>query len=341
MAIFIMGIGMVSVFAIFPVAALMMGQAIEKYQINEVVNNTQSNFDADALEFVKNQPNWVFYANNQQLSTISGSFLNSTGLISSSTKYLFLDQAAATNGRSALAGIPTAKILFPDQNSPATWPESWYRIWVAEGSQSNTYPSFLNSYTTPWKNERFQTLINERYFTSNFDIELDESGRVAEYNSSNLTFNPVAQGKYSVSFLLEKKPPLDNPLPSRRYMLVYKGRSQTFADFLGVSKSIPYIFTINGNQSFSGIDNTNPMSPSVFPAFNSFTEIVKKNDWLMIYNSLGERTFHQIRNINNVNNISEIELNQKFNSSILNGVATIESVYLLSDVIRVIDMGAG
>ncbi|NBY02696.1 MAG: hypothetical protein EBQ87_12055, partial [Planctomycetes bacterium] len=33
MAIFIMGIGMVSVFAIFPVAALMMGQAIEKYQV--------------------------------------------------------------------------------------------------------------------------------------------------------------------------------------------------------------------------------------------------------------------------------------------------------------------
>ena len=53
------------------------------------------------------------------------------------------------------------------------------------------------------------------------------------------------------------------------------------------------------------------------------------------------RTFHQIRNINYINNIGEIELIQKFNTSILNSAATIESVYLLSDVIRVIDMGAG
>jgi hypothetical protein len=83
------------------------------------------------------------------------------------------------------------------------------------------------------------------------------------------------------------------------------------------------------------------MSPAIFPAFNSFTEIVKKNDWLLINNSLGERTFHQIRNINYINNIGEIELIQKFNTSILNSAATIESVYLLSDVIRVIDMGAG
>ncbi len=319
MAIFIMGIGMVSVFAIFPVAALMMGQAIEKYQINEVLSNTQSNFDTDALEFVKNQPSWIFNANNQQLSTTSGSFLNITGLTSFSTQYLFLDQAAAMNGRPSLAGIPTAKILFPAQNLPATWPENWQKIWVAEGSQSNTYPSFLNSYTTQWKNERFQTLINERYFTSNFDIELDESGRVAEYNSSNLTFNPVAQGKYSVSFLLEKKPPLDNPLPSRRYMLVYKGRSQTFSDFL-----ISGVTSLNTANAFTVTDLT-------------FPDKCKKNDWVMVVNSLSERTFNQIQNING----TELELRQKFGPSVTSGVISIQSVYLLSDVIRVIDLGAG
>jgi len=284
MAIFIMGIGMVSVFAIFPVAALMMGQAIEKYQINEVVNNTQSNFDADALEFIKNKPDWIYSG---------GSVLN-PALNGASPQYLFLDQAAGPS-RSSLGGVTVAYINGGGVISP--------------------------------------NQINDRYFTSNFDIELDESGRAV---------TPVSSvGRYSVSFLLEKKPPLDNPLPSRRYMLVYKGRSQTFADFLGVTKSLPYIFTINGNQSFSGIDNTNLMSPSVYPAFNSFTEIVKKNDWLMIYNSLGERTFHQIRNINNASNIGELELFQKFNTSILNGSATIQSVYLLSDVVRVIDMGAG
>jgi len=330
MAIFIMGIGMVSVFAIFPVAAFMMGQAIEKYQINEVVNNAQSNFDADALEFIKNQPNWIYYANNSQLSTTSGSFLNSTGLTSSSTQYLFLDQAAAMNGRPSLAGIPTAKILFPAQNTPATWPENWQKIWVAEGAQSNTYPSFLNSYTNPWKNERFQTLINERYFTSNFDIELDESGRVAEYSTASPPpkYIPVAQGKYSVSFLLEKKPPLDNPLPSRRYMLVYKGRSQTFADF-------PYS---QGVLSSASTNNAITVTDPTFP------DKCKKNDWVMVVNDLNERTFHQIQNING----TELELRQKFGTNVTNTLPNprgaffiIQSVYLLSDVVRVIDMGAG
>ena len=319
MAIFIMGIGMVSVFAIFPVAALMMGQAIEKYQINEVVNNTQSNFDADALEFVKNQPDWIYYANNQQLSTTNGSFLNSTGLTSSSTQYLFLDQAAVMNGRSSLAGVLTAKIRFPDQYSPATWPEGWQKIWVAENSQSNTYPSFLNSYTNQWKNERFETLINERYFTSNFDIELDESGRVAEYSAASNPpkYSPVAQAKYTVSFLLEKKPPLDNPLPSRRYMLVYKGRSQTFADF-----PLESITT-----DVASVPNLIVPSPGTLD--------YKKQGWIMTFNSVtGNRSFHQITAINPVGAGIELEVKPKLGTDANN-------VYLLSDVVRVIDMGAG
>jgi len=264
MAIFIMGIGMVSVFAIFPVAALMMGQAIEKYQINEVVNNTQSNFDTDVLEFIKNKPDWIYSG---------GSVLN-PALNGASPQYLFLDQAAGPS-RSSLGGVTVAYINGGGVISP--------------------------------------NQINDRYFTSNFDIELDESGRAV---------TPVSSvGRYSVSFLLEKKPPLDNPLPSRRYMLVYKGRSQTFADF------------VSSGASFS----TN--NAIIVP--NSFSDICKKNDWVMVVNSLGERTFHQIRNINNASNIGELELFQKFNTSILNGSATIQSVYLLSDVVRVIDMGAG
>lgn len=271
MAIFIMGIGMVSVFAIFPVAALMMGQAIEKYQINEVVNNTQSNFDTDALEFVKNQPSWIY----------SGSVVLNPLFSGISPQYLFLDQAYGGPTRSFLWGIPVAYIT---------------------GGVSPALPA----------------QINERYFTSNFDIELDESGRAV---------TPVSSvGRYSVSFLLEKKLPLDNPLPSRRYMLVYKGRSQTFADsgITGASLSI-------------GTNNA-----IIVP--NSFSDACKKNDWLMVVNDLNERTFHQIRNING----TELELRQKFGVNVTNVLPNprgaffiIQSVYLLSDVVWVIDMGAG
>ena len=291
MAIFIMGIGMVSVFAIFPVAALMMGQAIEKYQINEVINNTQSNFDADALEFVKNQPNLICNSSGVQLSTISGSFLNNPIPTIFSTQYLFLDQAAGLSGISpllanTLPGVPGVTV------------------------------AYINNFTTIGGASVTKNQIKERYFTSNFDIELDESGRAVTPISS--------AGKYSVSFLLEKKPPLDNPLPSRRYMLVYKGRSQTFADFA------------SSGASFS----TN--NAIIVP--NSFSEICKKNDWVMVVSRNNiiltefERNFHQIRNINNS---TEIELYQKFNPSIISGAATIQGVFLLSDVVRVIDLGAG
>ena len=282
MAIFIMGIGMVSVFAIFPVAALMMGQAIEKYQINEVVNNTQSNFDSDALEFVKNQPNLICNSSGVQISTISGSFLSST-ISSPLPQYLFLDQAAAINGRASLANVMVACV---------------------KGASSPLLP----------------LEINERYFTSNFDIELDESGRAV---------TPVSSvGRYSVSFLLEKKPPLDNQLPSRRYMLVYKGRSQTFADFPS---------SLAGLSSAS-TDNSITVTDLTFP------DKCKKNDWVMILNDLNERTFHQIQNING----TELELRQKFGTNVKyilpnprGAFFTIQGVYLLSDVVRVIDMGAG
>ena len=272
MAIFIMGIGMVSVFAIFPVAALMMGQAIEKYQINEVVNNTQSNFDADALEFVKNQPNWI-YSNGAVLNPI---------FAGNSPQYLFLDQAAGPS-KTLLGGVIVAYV---------------------NGGVSPMLPA----------------QINERYFVSNFDIELDESGRAV---------TPVSSvGRYSVSFLLEKKPPLDNPLPSRRYMLVYKGRSQTFADFPS---------SLAGLSSAS-TDNAITVTDLTFP------DKCKKNDWVMILNDLNERTFHQIQNING----TELELRQKFGTNVKytlpnprGAFFTIQGVYLLSDVVRVIDMGAG
>ena len=261
MAIFIMGIGMVSVFAIFPVAALMMGQAIEKYQVNEVVNNAQSNFDADALEFVKNQPTWI-YSNGAVLNPI---------FAGNSPQYLFLDQAAGPT-RSSLGGVTVAYI---------------------NGGVSPALPA----------------QINERYFTSNFDIELDESGRAV--------FPVASAGKYSVSFLLEKKPPLDNPLPSRRYMLVYKGRSQTFAPF-----------------PWEAISTSVASAPNlIIPTPGALD--YKKQGWIMTFNSVtGNRSFHQIIAVNPNGAGIELEVKPKLGTDA-------DNVYLLSDVVRVIDMGAG
>jgi len=269
-----MGIGMVSVFAIFPVAALMMGQAIEKYQINEVVNNTQSNFDTDALEFVKNKPDSIY---------CGGVVLNPV-LSGASPQYLFLDQAAGPT-RTLLGGVTVAYIN-----------------------------DFIIGGVSVSKNQ-----INERYFTSNFDIELDESGRAA-------TTPPASVGRYSVSFLLEKKPPLDNPLPSRRYMLVYKGRSQTFSDF-----PASVVSSVNPNSIITVQDTV-------------FFDLCKKGNWVMAINNLGERSFHKITALNIG---SEIEVEPKFFYKPASAGPPViplvqpNGVYLLSDVVRVIDMGAG
>ncbi len=296
MAIFIMGIGMVSVFAIFPVAAFMMGQAIERYQINEVVNNAQSNFDPDVLDFVKNRPDWIYLGNTDtKLRIIPNSFLNNSSFVSTVPQYLFLDQAAGSSTRNSLAGVPVAYVKYEIPGNPLTVVFS-------------------------------ASLFNERFFTSNYDIEMDESGRAIT--------SVTAAGRYSVSFLLEKKPPFENTLPSRRYMLVFKGRSQTFPDFLGEGLSASTDVASDPNFLF--------LKPAG-------TLDYKKNAWIMIHNSAtGVRSFHQITAVNTIPSL-EIEFQPKLVADLIRKPITptptldlnIITIYLLSDVIRVIDMGTG
>ena len=299
MAILIMGIGMVSVFAIFPVAAMMMGQAIERYQINEVVNNAQSNFDPDVLDFVKNRPEWI-YVGGQQLITLPNSFLNNSTLASPFPQYLFLDQAAAIGStRNSLAGVLVAII------------------------SHKTILPVLPILTDP--------AINERFFTSNYDIEMDESGRAI--------YPVTSSARYSVSFLLEKKPPFENNLPSRRYMLVFKGRSQIFPDFLGEGLSASTVVA-----DVASDPNFLFLKPAGTGALD-----YKKNAWIMIHNSAtGLRSFHQITAVNTIPSL-EIEFQPKLVADLIRKPITptpildlnIITIYLLSDVIRVIDMGTG
>jgi len=277
MAILIMGIGMVSVFAIFPVAAFMMGQAIERYQINEVVNNAQSNFDPDVLDFVKNRPDWIYLGNTDtKLRIIPNSFMNNSSFVSTVPQYLFLDQAAAVGGKVQLAEVEVAYVRLDP-----------------------TKPNYVADF-----------IINERFFTSNYDIEMDESGRAIP--------SVTAAGRYSVSFLLEKKPFFETTLPSRRFMLVFKGRSQTFSDFpkVGVNTNVALnpnllLIPIPGNLEY------------------------KKQAWIMSYNSVTMvRSFHQISAVNTTSTGIEIEVQPKMG-------ANTNNIFLLSDVIRVIDMGTG
>ena len=59
-AIFIMGIGMLSVLALFPVAAFMMGQAIENYKVNDAIVNVENGSDSYLKDLINSNPALLF-----------------------------------------------------------------------------------------------------------------------------------------------------------------------------------------------------------------------------------------------------------------------------------------
>ena len=100
-------------------------------------------------------------------------------------------------------------------------------------------------------------------------------------------------------------------------MLVFKGRSQTFADF-----------------PWEAISTNVASAPNLIIPTPGLLDY-KKQGWIMTFNSVtGNRSFHQIIAINPVGAGIELEVKPKLGTDANN-------VYLLSDVVRVIDMGAG
>lgn len=302
MAIFIMGIGMLSVLALFPVAAAMMGQAIDKYRTSDAVNLAENAADSDVLNFVKAYPSFIYSGASQLYSATSTDPFFMPTLATQSPQYLFLDQAAGIAGKTSLNGQLADKIkvayIFP--------PSTFYP----------NIPSFGNP-PGPAVDAVTPSVINSRFFTVGNDVELDDSGAVANAGSA---VNPVAvtTGKYTISYLLEKSD-LTTLAPTRRYLLVFNSRDSLCPDY--PEDPVLSMDFVNYPALIGPKGNNEYRSGQYIMAFNTPSGVYPTRI-----------SFHKILNTNLNGSAVELEVSPKCGFNM-------QRIFLLKDVVRVLDLG--
>ena len=350
-AIFIMGVGMLSVLALFPVAAFMMGQAIENYKVNDAIVNVENGSDSYLKDLINSNPALLFDNTTRSLISTTSTFYTTCNAPYSNTfyplynpKYLFLDQYANIGGRGAIGNIRTCMINYSSSSVIYNHPLLVRPIGRLGSFEALTDPRVLAG----------------RFFTLNTDLELDDAG------ASGVGGGVTRTGAYTVSYLWENTNPLYSALPTRRHMLVHKNRSELYPDF---------------NSEFV----VRPSDPSAFPNLISVNGSLdyKKGNWIMaqyihpndtvMAMQILKVSLHKIIAINEradaTGTFVELEVTPKMNqvsvppyqpshagppatayteftvntgvplSNPTSGVIGVNKVYLLTDVVRVVDLG--
>lgn len=245
MAIFIMGIGMLSVLAMFPAAADMMGRAKKNYETAEaLVNAAALNDGVDFFGSYKTllqpapgmtDPAWngaISEASGNATATanIGGGKLVSITISNPGSSYTKPPYVVISGGGGdgalgmAILGtgpnsdkISSVSVLnqgsgytsVPSITFTEDYPRYLFidqRLGIEGGSYFGDIPiSYVNSVNAL-----------DKFFTMNSDLPLDEFGR-SEKPSQSL-------GKYTLSYLLEKPKPVSTPNFIRRYAMVFKDR---------------------------------------------------------------------------------------------------------------------
>jgi len=244
-SIFIMGIGMLSVLALFPAAADMMSRAIKNYQTAEALINAAA--INDGVDFYSSYKSTM----NPLPGTYDVAWDSPTTFLNVSAT-----ATATQSGGAVASSVPLtspgwgySSPIVSFSGGPGTGAIA--KAVVGTGSQAGQITSITllsggSGYTSPVAvtiSEDFprylfidQTLglsginkfgnaplssitgagVEDKFFTLNSDLPIDEFGR-AEKPSISL-------GKYKMSFLLEKPKPVATPNLTRRYALVFKDR---------------------------------------------------------------------------------------------------------------------
>lgn len=323
-SIFIMGIGMLSVLALFPAAADMMGRAIKNYQTAEaLVNAAAVNDGVDFYSSYKSLLTPVIPDATAVLGTVSsgpgknndkvvniilgdGSNINWYGNNGTIPPDVIITGGGGT-GATAFAVLGTAvnntgvvlSVTLLSGGSGYTSPPSVTFKTKQDIPQYLFLDQVLNSSgALPSSIKAFGNIpvwfvnapnITEKFFVLNSDLPIDEFGR-AEKPAASL-------GRYSISFLLEKPKPLTTPNFTRRYALVFKDRDPV--------ASIP-----NYNTSYPVVtDFVN--YPSNITINNVSSKTFSTRQWLMVTSDNPSLTpsvapthvrFVEIRSINEVPN---------------------------------------
>jgi hypothetical protein len=356
-SIFIMGIGMLSVLALFPAAADMMSRAIKNCFIAEaLVNATAINDGVDFYSSYKSLMTPVVPDATAVLGTIAtgpgknndkvvsivlgnGTIINwygNNGAIppdviitggggSGATAVAVLGTAANN------AGVVTSVNVLNGGSGYTSAPTVTFKtkqdnpqylfldqVLASSGGLPSTIKTFGN--IPVWYVNTIN--VNEKFFVLNSDLPIDEFGRAEKPTSS--------VGKYSTSFLLEKPKPFTAPNLARRYTLVFKDR-----DPVGGLSDYTLSYPV-------GTDFAN--NPSNINITNVPSKTFSTRQWLMVTSDNPSITpavgpthvrFVEIRSINEVPSIvtaGNFDYSFEINPPLIQNV---NKVYHLRDVLWV------
>ena len=363
-SIFIMGIGMLSVLAMFPAAADMMGRAITNSQVTEGLVNARGMQDGvDWTSFLD-------YSESVTAITLiaPGSGYTSAPVVTISAPPVGGIQATAnafvsagkvvgfiiTNRGSGYIGAPTLAIsgggfataatavaTIGLVNVPIKNPNAIPAIntgWFNQpGSET---PSFLllDQFAVVGGVNRFSNLpievcaINNGnaaglFFTCNSDLILNKSG-IANLDDDGNSVSVEREAKFTISHFFTRPMPITYPKYIKRNILVFKDRSQVLT-----SNDFTY-YTLN--PSINTTTSTNQLTLSV-----NANGALKTRQWVMVTDSLANDyptavDFFEISTVDDSGATTTIEINPALPLGFGTGA---KSVYLLKDVARVIYIG--
>ena len=362
-SIFVMGIGMLSVLAMFPAAADMMGRAITNSQIAEGLVNARGMQDGvDWTSFLD-------YSESVTAITLiaPGSGYTSAPFVTISVPSLGGTQATAnavvsagkvvgfiiTNRGSGYIGAPTLAISGGSGfaatavatiglvNVPIKNPNAIPAITTGWFNQPGSEtPSFLllDQFAVVGGVNRFSNLpvevgaINNGnaaglFFTCNSDLILNKSG-IANLDDDGNSVSVEREAKFTISHFFTRPMPITYPKYIKRNILVFKDRSQVLT-----SNDFTY-YSLNPTINFT--TSTNQLTLSV-----NANGALKTRQWVMVTDSPANAyptavDFFEISTVDDSGATTNIEINPALPLGFGTGA---KSVYLLKDVARVVYIG--
>ena len=304
-SIFIMGIGMLSVLAMFPAAADMMGRAINNAQMAEGLVNSRGMYDGvDWTSSAYSKFVTVPIKNPNAFPPITTGWFNQPA--GETPSFLLLDQFAALGAVNRFTNLPI-EIASLDAFMPAPAPANT----PIDSSSGN--PS--------------RTEIAARFFTCNSDLILNKAG-VANLDDDRSTVLVEREAKFTFAHFFTRPMPITYPNYIKRNILVFKDRSQVLT-----SNDFTY-YTLN--SVVSSATSTNQFTLSV-----NANGALKTRQWVMVTDSVSNIyptavDFFEISTADDSGATTTIEINPALPLGFGTGA---RSVYLLKDVARVVYIG--
>ncbi len=260
-SIFIMGIGMLSVLAMFPAAADMMGRAITNAQMAEGLVNARGMQDGvDWTSSAYSKFVTVPIKNPNTSPPIATGWFNQPA--GETPSFLLLDQFAALGAVYRFNNLP-----------------------IEIGSlNAFTFPGNTPIDSTSGNPSR--TEIAARFFTCNSDLILNKAG-IANLDDDGSTVLVEREAKFTLAHLFTRPMPITNPNYIKRNVLVFKDRSQvlngndfTYYQISSASSTNQFTLSVNANGALKNrqwVMVTDSVS-NVYPTAVDFFEISTVDD---------------------------------------------------------------